>query len=79
MQTITVKNISTRLHETLKHRAVLSHRSLNSEIIANLEAAVGMVPLDANQMAFDAALMQKMFKGEALPQDIDRFKKEGRE
>ena len=78
MQTITVKNISTRLHQTLKRRAVLSHRSLNNEIIASLERAAGLTPLDANQMAFDAALARGLFKGEALAEDIDRFKKEGR-
>lgn len=78
MSTITVKNISRKLHETLKRRAVLSHRSLNNEIIANLEMAAGLAPLDVNQMSFDATLMHNTFKGNALPEDIDRFKKEGR-
>ena len=78
MKTITVKNISGRLHETLKHRAMLAHRSLNNEIIASLEVVTGLAPLNINQMAFDATLMQKAFKGEATPAEIDRFKKEGR-
>ena len=78
MKTITVKNISGRLHETLKHRATMAHRSLNNEIIASLEVITGLAPLDVNQMAFDATLVQKVFKGEALPDEIDLFKKEGR-
>jgi len=78
MPTITVKNISRKLHETLKRRAALAHRSLNNEIIANLEIAAGLAPLDVNQMSFDATLMHKAFRGEAAPEEIDRFKKEGR-
>ena len=78
MQNITVKNISSRLHKTLKHRAQITHRSLNSEIIASLEAAVGLAPLDQNQMAFDAALFRDAFKGDVTPEEIDRLKKEGR-
>jgi plasmid stability protein len=78
MKTITVKNISGRLHEILKHRALMAHRSLNSEIIASLEVMTGLAPLNVNQMAFDATLMQKAFKGEANPEEIDHFKKEGR-
>ena len=78
MLTITVKNISRRLHETLKRRAAMAHRSLNNEIIVSLEVAAGLAPLDVNQMAFDATLMHKAFKGEAMPAAIDRFKKEGR-
>ncbi len=78
MQTITVKYISRKLHELLKRRAALSHRSLNNEIIASLEAAVGLAPLDAGQMRFDASVNQNIFKGKAIPEEIDRFKKEGR-
>ena len=78
MQNITVKNIPNRLHKTLKHRAQITHRSLNNEIIASLEAAVGLAPLDRDQMAFDAALFRDAFKGETAPEEIDRLKKEGR-
>ena len=78
MQTITVKNISRKLHESLKRRAALCHRSLNNEIIASLEAAVGLIPLDAGQMQFDASVNRHLFKGEALPEDIERFKRQGR-
>ncbi|MDE1920623.1 MAG: Arc family DNA-binding protein [Candidatus Omnitrophica bacterium] len=79
MSSITIKNIPTRLHETLKRRAAMTHRSLNNEIIASLEVAAGLAPMDTNQMALDATLMHKAFRGEADPGDIDRFKKEGRE
>ena len=78
MQSITLKNIPKKLHETLKRRAQMAHRSLNNEIIVSLETAVGLTPLDQHHMAFNAAMFQKTFKGNALPQEIDRFKKEGR-
>ena len=38
--TITVKNIPANLYERLKQSAVLHHRSINSEVIALIEASV---------------------------------------
>ncbi len=78
MQTITVKNIPRKLHESLKRRAALCHRSLNNEIIADLEAVVGLAPLDVSQMRFDASLSRNLFKGTATLEEIDYFKKIGR-
>ena len=78
MQTITVKNISRKLHELLKRRAALYRRSLNNEIIVSLEAAVGLTHLEAGQMRLDASVNRNLFKGEATLEEIDRFKKEGR-
>lgn len=43
---ITIKNIPGSVHESLKRRAKLNKRSLNSEIISCLEAAVEPVKLD---------------------------------
>jgi len=40
MPTITVKNIPVEVYEKLKRAAEMSHRSLNSEIIACIERAV---------------------------------------
>jgi antitoxin FitA len=42
MATITIKNIPDRIYQKLKAQAKLRHRSLNSEIIYNLEKSVGM-------------------------------------
>ena len=40
MATITVKNIPPEIYEKLKQSAEMSHRSINSEIIACIERAV---------------------------------------
>jgi len=40
MPTITVKNIPPEIYEKLKQSAEMSHRSINSEIIACIERAV---------------------------------------
>lgn len=78
MINITVKNIPKQLHEILKRRAALSRRSLNNEIIANLEAIAGISSLDETHMAQDAQFFQKAFKGQAHPGEIDRLKRQGR-
>lgn len=41
MPTVTVKNIPDETYEKLKRAAEASHRSINSEIIACIERAVG--------------------------------------
>jgi plasmid stability protein len=41
MPTVTVKNIPAEIYEKLKRAAEISHRSINSEIIACIERAVG--------------------------------------
>ena len=40
MPTVTVKNIPADIYEKLKRAAEISHRSINSEIIACIERAV---------------------------------------
>jgi plasmid stability protein len=40
MPTVTVKNIPVEVYEKLKRAAEISHRSINSEIIACIERAV---------------------------------------
>lgn len=46
MRSITLKNVPDDLHQRLKDRAARHHRSLNSEILASLEAAVRSVFYD---------------------------------
>jgi len=50
MPTITVKNIPPDIYDKLKRAAELSHRSINSEIIACIERAVRSQPLDPEIM-----------------------------
>ena len=46
MATITVKNIPAEVYEKLKRAAEISHRSINSEIIACIEQAVASQEID---------------------------------
>lgn len=52
MATITLKNIPDRLYQRLKYFAKLHHRSLNSEIIFNLEKSVGLAGEDPARPAY---------------------------
>ena len=46
MPTITVKNIPADIYNKLKKSAEISHRSINSEIIAFIERAVQSQPMN---------------------------------
>ena len=46
MPTITVKNIPPEVYEKLKRAAEISHRSINSEVIACIERVVGSQKID---------------------------------
>ena len=54
MPTITVKNIPPEIYEQLKRAAEISHRSINSEIIACIERSVCSRQMDANQLLANA-------------------------
>ena len=41
MATLTIKNMPEALYERLKESAAANHRSINSEVIARLEQALG--------------------------------------
>ncbi len=67
MATITLKNIPDRLYERLKYFAKLRHRSLNSEIIFNLEKSVGLAEDDPQKLRQEAkALRQRLAKNADL-------------
>ena len=78
MKTITLKNIPDDLHQRLKERAARHHRSLNSEIIASLEASLRSEPLDPE--AYIARIRKLRPPGhERLTQeDFDASKNKGR-
>jgi len=54
MTSITVKNIPPEIYEKLKRSAQLSHRSINSEIIACIERSVGSQPIDPDVLLTNA-------------------------
>jgi plasmid stability protein len=79
MLTITVKNIPERLHRELKIRALAHRRSLNSEVIATLEAATAAArTADFQAIARDAREMRTTFKRMIRSSQISAWKKQGR-
>lgn len=78
MSTITLKNVPRRLHALLKARAKRSHRSLNGEILACLEGAVGAPPVDVEDWLRSAARLRRAVKVPLSNDEIDALKREGR-
>ena len=80
MATITVKNIPVKLYERLKTLAKLRHRSLNSEIIYNLEKSVGVVQEDKQKLLSELNDFRERIakKGMIKPEEIDEAINKGR-
>lgn len=78
MATITVKNLAEKLHRQLKARALRHHRSLNSEIIALLEAAVAPQRLDPDVLLARAASLRIRVAGRLTDADLTALRNAGR-
>jgi len=50
MRDVALRGLSPELHQALKHAAERSHRSLNGEILARLEASVRMSTVDVDAL-----------------------------
>jgi plasmid stability protein len=77
--TITLKSIPDDVYERLKVSATANHRSLNSEVIACLEATLmtrRAAPPD--QLAAIRALRARLPKTVVNHDEIDRIKRQGR-
>lgn len=77
--TLTLKGVPDEIYERLKQSAVANHRSLNSEIIARLEAHV--MPRRTSAMEHLAAIRATRARLPKMAfdhEDIDRFKRQGR-
>jgi antitoxin FitA len=59
MPTITVKNIPLDIYEKLKQSAAISHRSINSEIIACIERAVRSQPVNPDLFLANARTLRE--------------------
>ncbi|HMN79109.1 MAG TPA: Arc family DNA-binding protein [Burkholderiaceae bacterium] len=77
--TLTLKAIPDEVYQRLKESAAVNHRSLNSEIIARLEAQLlpHRVPA-AEHLAAIRATRARLSKASFDHADIDRFKRRGR-
>lgn len=78
MATITLKNIPEPLYKRLKSLAKLRRRSLNSEIINNLEKAVGISEVDPGKVRKDLEEFRKRVKGSLSLEEIEKSINEGR-
>jgi plasmid stability protein len=80
MASITLKSLPASLHRALKTRAARHKRSLSSEVVATLEASVAKSqPVDVDALLERARELRSKLKLIATPEEIDRFKREGRE
>ncbi len=77
--TITVKNIPAELYERLKVSAALHHRSINSEVIALIEASVAAKKRKPEEFLASARAIRERTGRYGVKQAfIDRAKREGR-
>jgi plasmid stability protein len=78
MATITLKNIPKQLHQMLKQRAVRHHRSMNSEVIACLNQAVGSAQVDPESLIARARALRRKLSVRLSEKDLSTLKGEGR-
>lgn len=78
VKTITIKDIPPALHRELKKRAEAHGRSLNTEVLACLEASVRATPVDTEQLLRDLRAVRERTKAYLTEADLKRFKNEGR-
>jgi plasmid stability protein len=79
MPTLTIKGLPDRLHEVLKMSAERNRRSLNSEVIARLEEAVGARAVEPETFLEEVrALRQRLRVPPLTEARLRRAKDEGR-
>ncbi len=79
MTNITVKNVPPDLYERLKEVAQTHRRSINSEVIACIERAVGAQPTDVEQLIARARQIRELTVGYAVgDQELTQAKAAGR-
>ena len=78
MPTLTIKDLPERLHRQLKARALQQRRSLNSHVIALLEAATTPQKLDAEALLARAARLRSRVTGKLTDADLAAFRAAGR-
>ncbi len=80
MVAITLKNIPPDLYENLKQQAKANHRSLNGEILARLELAMRIKPLNVEETLEHARILREATAHYVITdEELTKFKNEGRE
>jgi plasmid stability protein len=78
MATLTVKEVPDRLHRQLKARALQQRRSLNSHIIALLEAATSPQRVDPEALLARATRLRGRVAGRLTDSDLAALRSAGR-
>ena len=78
MASITLKDLPEKLHRRLKARALQQHRSLNSHIIALLEAATTPQRVDPNALLTRASKLRARVGGRLTDSDLAILRGAGR-
>ncbi len=77
--TITVKNIPEDLYDRLKKSAAIHHRSINSEIIALIEASLAAKKMRPEDFLASARILrEKTGRYQVKKEFVDRAKRDGR-
>jgi plasmid stability protein len=78
MPTLTLKRLPLALHRRLKARAALHGRSLNGEVLACLQAAVGAERVDVEGTLARARELRREVAGRLGDAEATRLKRQGR-
>ncbi len=78
MSTITLKNVPSALHRTLRARADSNGRSLNKEILVTLESHVHGAVVDAKAIGEHARAVRETMGVYLTQRDLQSFKHVGR-
>jgi len=78
MASVTIKDLPDKLHRQLKARALQQHRSLNSHIIAVLEAATMPQKLDPEALLSRASTLRARVGGRLSDADLNALRNTGR-
>lgn len=76
--TLSLKEVPAATHKMLKMRAEQNHRSLNSEILAILEAVVNSQKVDAHEQLRRARALRSKFTGTIVDAELMAAKRSGR-
>lgn len=78
MANLTIKDVPDKLHRQLKARALQHHRSLNSHVIALLEAAVTPQKFDPDDLLARATQLRERVGGHLTDSDLSALRNTGR-
>lgn len=79
MATLTIRNVPVELYDALSQKAKQRHRSLNSEVIIQLQTVLGQREIDVETELEEIRLFREKLKGlHTTEEEIDREKNRGR-